>query len=347
MKVGIAGAGAIALASVAWLQQGGHEVRLWSPRSAEPAGPLRCRGVIEGEVSLAWAQSAAELAEAEVLLVAVPLNAHRSVFDALLPALHDRHTVIVGAMNSLSSLVLAEGAVARGVRPLVVSWGSTTHTARREGPLAVNVMTRRRSLPMAALPLRRGAEALALCEALFGPVFSDGGNTLAVALANVNPISHGPLALMNWTRIERGEPWAQYQQMTPRVAAVIEALDAERLAVAAAFGSQPRTLVTHFAQSFGTQSARLADIAAELHAARGGPPGPTTLATRFLSEDMPYGLAFLQALANVARVPVPAVDAVLAMATLAAGENFAAANDLLGPLRLEQESVAGLLDRVA
>ena len=55
----------------------------------------------------------------------------------------------------------------------------------------------------------------------------------------------------------------------------------------------------------------------------------------------------MQALANVARVPVPAVDAVLAMATLAAGENFTAANDLLGPLRLEQESVAGLLDRVA
>lgn len=164
-------------------------------------------------------------------------------------------------------------------------------------------------------------------------MFSDGGNTLAVALANVNPIVHGPLALLNWTRIERGEPWAQYQQMTPRVAAVIDALDVERLAVAAAFGLQPRSLATHFAQSFGTQSRHLADIAAELHAARGGPLGPTTLATRFLTEDMPYALAFLQALARVAGVPVPAVQAVLATAALATGENHTKTNELLAPLR--------------
>lgn len=77
--------------------------------------------------------------------------------------------------------------------------------------------------------------------------------------------------------------------MTPRVSSAIEAIDAERLAVAGAFGIEVRSVQKHFSQSFEAEG-RLRDIAAELHKKRGGPPGPTRIDTRYLSEDVPYGL---------------------------------------------------------
>jgi opine dehydrogenase len=351
MKVGILGCGGIGLASAAFMASRGHEVTVWSPRGlgadALRDQPLQANGVIESTVRVGVAQSAAELAAgADVLLVAVPLNGHRPVMDALLPHLRAGQMVIVSSMGSLSSLYLYEAALARGARISVASFGTTVLTARRQGPAEVRVMTLRTSLGVSCLPRSDQQRALKTCVALFGERFTDDENSLATALTNINPVAHGPLALFNWTRIERAENWPQYHFMTPRVAAVIEQLDAERLAVAGAFGLRVRTIERHFAQSFDTASERLADIAAELHAKRGGPPGPTDVGTRFLSEDVPYGLVFTLALSHVAQIPAPATEATAAMAGLVVGADFAAANDLIYALRLPAESVDGLLARV-
>lgn len=353
-RVGIAGTGAIGLASAAWLAHAGHAVTLWSPRAggagagaASPGEtPLAAHGVLEASVRVGVAASAARLcAAAEVLIVAVPVNGHRAVMDALLPHLRDGQSVLVSSMSSLSSMYLFEAARRAGREVTVASLGTTVLTARRESATSVRIMTRRVSLGVSAMPRARTGEAAALCRTLFGDVFSIDENALASALANINPVAHGPLALFNWTRIERAEAWPQYHYMTPMVAAVIERLDAERLALARAFGLEVRTIERHFAQSFSTRAERLADIAAELHAKRGGPPGPTDTGTRFLAEDMPFGLVFSAALGRVAAVATPATDAVIAAASLIAGRDFAAENDLLAPLGLARETVAGLLAR--
>ncbi|MFO1295368.1 MAG: NAD/NADP octopine/nopaline dehydrogenase family protein [Rubrivivax sp.] len=249
-------------------------------------------------------------------------------------------------MGSLSSLYLFEAAKRRGVELLVGSLGTTTLTARRDGPARVRVMTRRQTMGLSALPVSRSDEMLGVCRAFFGDVFVTQQDALASALSNINPAAHGPLALFNWTRIERAENWPQYHYMTPQVAGVIERLEAERLALARAFGVEVRTIERHFAESFGVQSTRLADIAAELHAKRGGPPGPTDVQTRFITEDVPFGLVFAAALGRVAEVATPATDTIVAAASLLTGRDWSAANDLIEPLGLERETVAGLQRRV-
>ena len=182
--------------------------------------------------------------------------------------------------------------------------------------------------------------------ALFGDGFFPEDSVLASALANVNPQSHGPLAVFNWTRIERAENWPQYHCMTPGVSRAIEALDLERRAVARAFGIELGPIEEHFARSFGTASTRLEDIAAELHAKRGGPPGPVRTDTRYVTEDMPYGLAFVEALGQIAGVPTPATRTIVDAASLVNGIDFRQENDLLAPLGLARETVAGLLARL-
>ena len=350
-RVGIAGTGAIALASAAWLRQMDHAVTLWSPggQGAEAlrTQPLEASGVLPCSVTVDVASDPAQLCQAsDVLLLALPVNGHRRVMDALLPFLRDGQTVIVSSMASLSSLYLYEGARLAGRRITVASFGTTVLTARRESATEVRVMTRRKAVGVSALPSATIAEVLDLCAALFGGSFFAQDNALASALANVNPQSHGPLAVFNWTRIERAENWPQYHCMTPGVARAIEALDLERRAVAQAFGIELDPIEAHFARSFGTTSARLEDIAAELHAKRGGPPGPVRTDTRYLSEDMPYGLAFVEALGRMAGVPTPATRTIVDAASLVNGIDYRQQNDLLAPLGLAGETVAGLLARL-
>ncbi|MBL8377634.1 MAG: NAD/NADP octopine/nopaline dehydrogenase family protein [Burkholderiales bacterium] len=352
MKVGIAGCGGIGLAYAAWLASRGHTVTIWSPRGDTAAalrtGPLLASGVLEASCPVAVADSAAQLAAgAEVLVVAVPVNGHRAVMNALLPHLASGQAVLVSSMASLSSLYLFEAARARGRDLTVMSLGTTVLTARRDGDHGVRIMTRRVEFGLSVLPVARQADALDTCAALFGDGFVAEANPLASTLSNINPVAHGPLAIFNWTRIERAESWPQYHYMTPKVAAVIERLDAERIALARAFGLRVRSLETHFAKSFSTTADTLAGIAAELHAKRGGPPGPTDIDTRFLAEDVPYGLVFSLALARLAHVDMPATRSVIECASLIAGCDFMAGNEFVAALRLECETFAGLAGRVA
>ena len=349
--VAIAGAGGIAYASAAWLAHAGHDVRIWSPRGGSARAlrehPLQAEGVLQAGVRVQVAERAADLVQgAEAILIAVPVNGHKFVMDALLPCLQSGQTVIVSSMSSLSALYVYEQARERGVDITVASMGTTALTARRTGDASVRIMTRRSELGLSCLPVNRSADAAQLARSLFGDVFVPEANCLASTLVNINPVAHGPLALFNWTRIERGENWPQYHYMTPRVAAVIEQLDAERIALANAFGLKVRSIEEHFAKSFGTSAPRLAGIAVELHAKRGGPPGPTDVDTRFLGEDVPYGLVFSLALGDCAGVQLPATRTVVQMASLVTGREFGRENDLLAPLHIAEASPAELLARV-
>ena len=351
LNIGIVGTGGIGFALAAWLAHAGHVTTVWSPggcgADALRSAPLRATGVLDASARVQVADSAQALAQAnDLLFIALPVNGHRRVMDLLLPHLQGGQTVIVSSMGSLSALYLAEGAHALGRNITVASFGTTVLTARRTAADEVHIMTRRAELGVSSLPNAHMPVVLTLCRELFGEGFSAHQNTLASALTNVSPIAHGPLALFNWTRIERAEAWPQYHYMTPQVSAVIKKLDAERLALAHAFGFGVRSIERHFAQSFSTTAETLADIAAELHTKRGGPAGPTDTSTRFLSEDVPFGLVFLAALGRLVGVPTPTTDTIIASASLITGRDFIAENDLIAPLKLGAETVAGLLARV-
>jgi len=172
-------------------------------------------------------------------------------------------------------------------------------------------------------------------------------NVLAVTLSNINPIAHTAMALANFTRIERGEPWPQYHYLTPAVARLIGAMDAERQAVAAAFGLKAASIEAHFQRSFDVPQTTLAEIAAELHRRRGGPLGPASLDTRFVHEDVPYGLAFNAALARIAGVAVPVTDATITTLSTLYGRALGDENPLVAALRLSSATSETLLARCA
>jgi opine dehydrogenase len=348
VKVAIAGAGAIARAYAVLAAQDGHEVAMWSPSgdgtSDLAGGALTAVGLVDGTFPVTTARSAAEVSRADVVLVAIPAPAYATVLPVMAPHLRTGQIAFVSGALSLAPLWLAELAAANGQRPTIAASGTTVATARvRKGGVSLNTIRTR--LAVASLPVAAHGQAMAALQALFGDRFDTAPNVLAVTLTNINPVAHAAMALANFTRIERAEAWPQYHYLTPAVARVVEAMDAERRAVASAFGLAVTTIEQHFQRSFDVPQERLADIAAELHRRRGGPPGPTDMDTRFVLEDVPYGLVFNAALARIVGAATHVTDASVTLCSILYGRDFRSENPVIDALSLRTATRDSLLAR--
>jgi opine dehydrogenase len=63
--------------------------------------------------------------------------------------------------------------------------------------------------------------------------------------------------------------------------------------------------------------------------------GPKSLDTRFITEDVPFGLVLLETLGAVAGVPLPLHQAGIALFNAICARDFRAENDLLPLLQLQ------------
>jgi opine dehydrogenase len=367
VRVGILGAGAIALAHAALAASRGHEVALWSPsgQSLPPAGvfSLTATGALEGSYGVQSASLADTVVGAQAIIISLPAYGHAHVMQAAAPYIAAGQPVFVMPSLSLGGLLLAKLLHARGVSAPVVSVGTTVATARRldatpratvaaaphdakstaQPSAAVRLLSVRTRLDIAATPASATGEMIALASNLFGDCFVPQSDALAIALSNVNPISHVPLALANLSRIEAAEAWTQYDRMTGSTARMIEALDAERLALARSLGLTVRSIHEHFHYSFGVPMASLDAQSRAVHASRGGVAGPTSLTTRYLTEDVPYGLAFISRLGRSNGVAVPVAEGCVALASAALGRDLAAENTLLALAGLDGMPAEALL----
>jgi opine dehydrogenase len=327
MRVAILGAGSIGLASAALLCERGHQPVLWAPTGRVlPAGPLVSTGAVAGRFAPEVAgDCAAALAGAEAVLIAVPGYAHRAAIEAAAPHLRAGQTVLFSSHMSFSALYLRQLCPA----PTMIAWGTTVVTGRRGEGMAVWVTNIRSRVDIAVLPAREAPAGLALCADLFGDRFVDRGSLLAIALSNLNPQNHLAIALCNLTRMEKGEAWKQYANTTDAVGRLMEALDAERLALAAAACVQVRTLHEHFRLSFAAVGETMGEMARGLAAGSGDPSGPATLDSRYVLEDAPFGLWPTVCLARTMGLAAPLHEAGVALFSALYGRDFAAENDIL------------------
>jgi opine dehydrogenase len=335
MRIAILGAGAIAFGGAALLLRDGHDVNIWSPSGKRTellatGAPLRASGKLIGEFYPRVAASCAQaLADAETVLIAVPGYAYRTVLDAAAPHLRDDQVVIFSSHMSMAALYLVKLLDPLGTRTPIAALNTTITTGRQTAYDAVTIGNIRARLDVAVIPESEAPHVLALCQRLFGERFVLQDNLIAVALSNLNPQSHLAIALCNLTRMELAETWEQNRHLTPAVSRLIESLDAERLAIAKALNFTLRTVHEHSHPSFGVPLASLAEMARVLAERPGGVNGPTSLDSRYVTEDVPFGLVLTIRLAKLVGVDVPLHEAGLILMSALYGRDFEAENDIL------------------
>lgn len=348
MQVGIVGAGSIAFGTAAFLEQQGHRVTLWSPsgertKALAKGEALVAQGAVEGTFHPTAAPSAEALvAGAEVIVIALPAYGHKAVLDAIAPYIRPEQTVIISSHASFGALYLSRLLAARGLVVPIVAWGTTVVTGRQSSPTSVNVNTLRKKVDLATLPASRSADGLAVCQTLFGDRFVDRQSLMAIALSNLNPQNHMGIALGNMTRMERGETWSQGQNVTPNVGRLLEALDLERIAIATELGLDVRTIYQHFHLSFHVPISSISQMNQEMHDAGNGGIGPTTADSRYVTEDVPFGLVMTAKLGRLAGRPAELHECGVKIFSAMYGRDFTAENNLLSALDLESVTLSEL-----
>ena len=347
-KVGIAGAGSVALGTAALLHDNGHDPMLWSPSGTGTAalaggGRLIASGAIDAAFRPRVAVDAQGLVrDNDVLVLALPAYGHKRVMDSMAPHVRNAQHLIISSHASLGAIYLMQLLTRRGVTAPVTAWGTTVVTARRQSGEEVRVNTVRRLIDLCTVPDSRTQEGLALCRHLFGDRFQPRDGLLAISLSNLNPQNHMGIALGNMTRMERGEAWSQGQNVTPNVGRLLEALDQERLAIACALELDVRTVFEHFHASYHVPIASISEMNQQMHARGTGGTGPAIANSRYVIEDVPYGLVVTAALGELAGRPARLHEAGTRILSAMYGRDFAAENELLNALDLQRHDMGDL-----
>ena len=344
--VGIAGAGSIALGTAALLAENGHDPMLWSPSGKGTKG-LEDGVTAEGALEMTFAPRISTTAEKlvegnDVLVIALPAYGHKSVMDAIAPFVRDGQHIIVSSHASLGAIYLKRLLEDRGISAPITAWGTTVVTGRRQNGPVVRVNTVRSRVDLCTVPDTQSEDALAMCQRLFGDRFQSRSGLLAISLSNLNPQNHLGIALGNITRMERGEAWSQGQNVTPKVGRLLEQLDLERLAIAEALDLKVKTIFEHFHLSFHVPVSSISEMNQQMHAQGNGGTGPATADSRYVTEDVPYGLQLTAVLGRLVDRPAILHEAGIEIFSAMYDRKFAQENELLQALDLERYSLDDL-----
>jgi opine dehydrogenase len=321
--VAVIGAGNVGCALAADLVLRGVDVRLCNRSAArlEPirrAGGITATGAVEGFAPLDHLTGSVEEAArgADIVAVTVPTPALPFYAPALAEFTTADQLVWLDPGHSGGALYLA----AAGLRRRRLCQVSTaSHGARMSGPAAVRVF----GLPRATLGAFPGTaveDCLAQIDALFPGRFSPAETVLEVDLLNMNAVMHPPLMVGNagWIESTGGDFRIYREGSPPALSRLMEALDAERIALAGRLGVPTVTFVDYLrdagyttAEAAATNSVYRALQAGE---AIGTVAAPATLDHRYLHEDVGWGLVPWLHLAGRCGMAVPIMDAVTAIA---------------------------------
>jgi opine dehydrogenase len=317
MRLTVLGAGAIGPAAAALAASRGHEVVLWSPSGRGTAGiegRIATEGALSGVFPLRVVHRLDEaLAGADAALLAVPAYAFAGLLPGIAQAAPAGLPMLIAPAASLAPLAFEALRAALGPRAPVGALATTPLTARRLAPDRVRIPAIRAAVDVAAVPAAAAPEMATLATALFGHACPVAPDVLQPALANANPIIHAALALTNATRIERAEAWPQYELMTEATCRLMSALEAERAALAAALGYAVPTLAESLHRASGVPRGPLAAMGAAIAASGRAVLGPADMQTRYVTEDVPFGLSFYLWLAAGCGVAMPRTAAAVAV----------------------------------
>jgi len=221
----------------------------------------------------------------------------------------------------------------------------------RLAPTRIRPIVRKKFLQIAAFPGSRIGPVFARLGPLF-PHAVAAETIISTGFTNANAMLHVANVVANVGKIDRGEGYKFYAEgVTPSVARVYQAINAERVAVAAAFGAQVPTLEDWFERTYRVRGASLSETCQLLTTNSDGPyqatGTPKSLDHKYIAEDVPVGLMPMSALGRTAGVPTPLIDAVIALAQTMAGKDFAAEARTLDRLGLVGMDAAQIRRTVA
>lgn len=350
MRITILSAGNAGQAFAAGLTLSGHEVHLAAvPEHAEQIRVVQAYGglLVEGstaagkpggfaEIAHVDTDVAGAIANAEVTFVVTPAFGQDVYFDAIAAHAPDNQVVVIQP-GKFGALRLAQVMREAGRDPqslLITETDTFLYAAKMHGLDRIWLRGVKKQLPLAALPCARTTEALEILHELH-PQYVAAANVLSTSMNDAAYALHPVTTLLDLSRIETMGPYrTKAYSMTPGVARMVVAVDAERVAVAHALGVPAEPLFEQIKEAYGFPGDSVYEAMSNttVHVDQ---MTPRNAQHRYVTEEVPYGLVPLSEIAGLIGLPTPNIDAVIALASTVNETDYRAEGRHLVSLGLE------------
>ncbi len=326
----------------------GYEVTLFDV-DAERVESLKRRGhiTLEGALSgkgllrLITADIGAAVREADVVMIVVPACFHENLVEQLAPHLHPGQIVVLnpGATGGALAARQILSTHATGEEVLTAETGTLLYACRAKEIGHVQVFAVKDEIDVAVLPANATMHVHEILREPF-PAVRAAPSVLHTSFGNLNALVHPAPTLLNLGRIEGGIKFQYYREgMTPSISRIVERMDAERLAVAKAYGVETISLRQALRVFYGVGGKNLFETFRS-SLAHEGVMAPESADTRYIFEDVPTGLVPLIELGGAAKVPTPTLRAVADLGCALAERNFWSEGRTLSKLGLAGKTLS-------
>jgi opine dehydrogenase len=334
MRVAVLGAGNGGVASAFDFAQHGHEVSLYAPpefgyslAAVDKAGGITATGDLVGFAPIRYAGNdlGEAMAGAELVVIVGPAYATEPHAFLAGPYLTEGTAVLICPGSCAGAIAFKRSAgFDLDDERFIVGETSTLPYAVRITELGhINVFLKLKTgVYLSGLP-RAGTDRLYELVKDVWPAVEKADSVMQTTLQNGNPVIHPAVTLLNAGLLERtGGDFLFYEEgVTESVGRLIEGVDSERLAIAAALGvtilSEPAIgvqqgymLEENYSTAYSTAPGFL------------GIKAQPQLDHRYLTEDVGYSLVFLTDLAASVGVPTPVMDSLITIASVVLARDF-------------------------
>lgn len=326
MKFLVYGAGNTGHALAAYLADKKADVVLYTrdPVKAEAINNkgITAEGDLEGTYNVA-ATACLESAvrDADCIIVMTQAGAHRAAAEAMLPYVRKGQTVLVFNSN-WGALEFKQVFGPKADDVTIAETGAQLFVASMPEPCRVRLSIKAK-VTLAACDKAKTQPLVDMLSPWF-PQLEASSSILETTLGTTNPVIHVPVTIMNAARAEKGDHFLFYADGVSRaVVELILKLDRERMAVAKALGVDTADVLSGI-NSFWPQKHDDLYDALTLNPSYQRSVGPKKLDHRFLSEDIPFGIAPISEIGRVIGIPTPDTDALLSYLRLFLPESMTA-----------------------
>jgi opine dehydrogenase len=261
--------------------------------------------------------------DVDVLMIVVPATAHRFIAEACAPYLRDGHVIVLHPGRTGGALEFRQVLQEKGctVDVIIAEAQTLIYASRAIGPGQAKIFGLKNSIPVASLQAYRIPEVLKLIRTAF-PQFVPGNNVFKTSFDNVGAVFHPAITILNTGWIEDISSFEFYMQgCSSSVSLVLEKLDAERVAVAEALGIKALTAREWLYRAYDAVGRNLYE-AMHANPSYRGILAPTTMNSRYITEDVPMSLVPMASIGRMLGVPTSTIESFIQLASVLRGCDY-------------------------
>lgn len=303
---------------------------------------------ITGKIDIVTDDIKTAVEYSKLIFIVTTANAHAPLAQNMAPYLTSEHTILLNPGRTFGALQFSStlAKFRPDINPDIAEAQTLVYACRVVEPGVVNIIGIKDKVLLAGRSSEESDRVIAKVSGIY-PCFVKSRDLIHTGLLNVGAIFHPSIVMFNAATIERQDKFYFYRQMTPKIGACIEKLDAERIAVGRAYGIELMPVSDWILYAYpGTKGDTLAERMRN-NAAYHDILAPGSIFTRQLTEDIPTGLLPMSELGKVAGVKTPIMDSFINLSSALLDIDFTEKGRTLKNLGLDGLSVEQIIEKLA